>query len=231
MIFGFDLISDLNLTPQSELDWSGKPTSLFCIIPGNLSNDTVVLQKALKHLSGIYHGVFFMDGTLENEQTFSRDHKVKEIYGICSNYRNVIYLHNNVVVVDGIAIVGINGWQDKFTSNSIIDDFHQKCFKFEDINYLEKTLEKLQLHNDVKKIIVVSNCVPIKDLFFNEQIPNIDNYYPGQVLHKDTEKKVSVWVYGSDPKMVDTTISGIRYANNSKFDREPYYPKRIEVSL
>lgn len=231
MIFGFDLISDLNLTPNTEFDWTGKPTSLFCVIPGNISSDMVVLQRTLKHLSGLYHGVFFIDGHLENEDTFSRDYKVKEIQGICASYRNVIYLHNNVVVVDGIALVGINGWQDGFTDNAIVDDFHVKCFKYEDINYLEKTLEKLQLHNDVKKIVFISNSVPLEDLFFKENILNSDEFYPGQVLGKDTEKKVKVWVYGSDKKIVDTTINGINYISNGKFDKEPYYAKRVGIEI
>jgi predicted phosphohydrolase len=201
------------------------------VLSGNISNDIGVLHRTLRHLSGLYHGVFFIDGTLENEYSISRDTKIKEIQSICSNYRNVIYLHNNVVVIDGIAIVGINGWQEKYFDFSEMIDFQQKLFKYEDINYLEKTLEKLQLHNDVRKIVLISNCIPLKELFFKEKEPNTDDFYAGSVLDKDTEKKVTIWVYGSDNKMVDTVINGVKYVNNSKFDRDPYYPKRIEIKI
>ena len=155
MTLAFDLISDLNLTANTEIDWTGKPTSLFCIITGNVTSDMSVLQRTLKHLSGLYHGVFFIDGQLENKETNSRDSRAKEIQGICGSFKNVIYLHNNVVVIDGIGLVGINGWQSTTEMHHLVDDFHIKCYKFEDINYLDKTVEKLQLHNDVKKIIII----------------------------------------------------------------------------
>lgn len=231
MVFGFDLISDLHLTSSTSFDWTGKPTSLFCVVPGNITDDMIVLKNILKHLSGLYHGVFFIDGTLENEGIMPRDFRNSEIQGICNNYRNVIYLHNNVVVIDGVALVGINGWNGNASDINYIDEFHHKCFKYEDITYLTKTVEKLQLHKDVKKIIIISNCIPAKELFFSQPNPNDDDCYAGQALDEDTEKKVAVWVYGSDNKMVDTVISGVRYVNNTKFDREPYYAKRIEISL
>jgi predicted phosphohydrolase len=229
MIFGFDLISDLNLTANTEFDWTGKPTSLFCVISGNVTDNMSVLQKTLRHLSTLYHGVFYIDGTLENDDSYSRELRVKEIYHICSAQKNVIYLHNNVVVVDGVALVGINGWHDERLDRNINDEFHIKCLKFEDLGYLEKTLEKLQLHNDVRKIVFISGCVPLKQLYFHEYNDKTDDIFPGQVLHRDTEHKISKWVYGAHNKIVDTTIDGINYVNNAKYDREPYYPKRIEV--
>ena len=231
VLFGFDVISDINLNPSDDFDWTGKPTSLFCLIPGNISTDLGTISRVLKHLSNLYQGVFFIDGALENSDIQTRDSRVTELQQICSVLRNVIYLHNNVVVIDGVALVAINGWYKNYQNNTIIDDFHAKCLRYEDISYLEKTLEKLQLHVDVKKIIIMSNCVPFRELYYGECDINDEDIYPGYVLYKDTEHKVVKWVYGTYDKLVDTTINNVNYINNTKFDREPYYAKRIEVTL
>ena len=229
MIFAFDVISDLYLGPDDDFDWTGKPTSLFCIVAGNISSDIHVLSRVMKNLSGLYQGVFFIDGSLENNDVNIRQDRIRDIHKICSNFRNVIYLHNHVVVVDGIAVVGINGWYKNYQNNDIIDDFQAKCFRYEDISYLENTIEKLQLHNDVKLIILVSNCVPFKDLYFGECDTMDDDIYPGYVLYKDTEHKIKKWIYGTYDKIVDTNINRINYINNAKFDKDPYYAKRIEI--
>jgi predicted phosphohydrolase len=230
MIFGFDVISDLNLTLNDEFDWSEKPTSLFCIVAGNISTDMRIVAHVLKNLSQFYHGVFFVDGTLEVNNLDERDRIVTDLQRISSASRNIVYLHNNVVVVDGIALVGINGWFKNFPSSSTDDEFQLKCNRFEDFSYLEKTIEKLQLHNDVKKIIVISNSAPSEELYFGE-CGSAEDIYPAYVLQKDSEHKVSHWVYGTYKKEVDIIKNNVNYVNNGKFDRNPYYAKRIEIRL
>lgn len=230
MIFGFDVISDLNLTQNDEFDWSGKPTSLFCIIAGNISSDIKIITHVLKNLSSVYQGVFFVDGTEEMFDIHNRDHLVTDIQKISDAIHNVVYLHNNVVIVDGIALVGINGWYKNYPSSSSDDEFQLKCNRFEDFAYLEKTIEKLQLHNDVRKIVVISNSVPSEELYFGESTESED-IYPAYALHKDTEHKISHWIFGTYKKEVDIIKDNINYVNNGKFDRNPYYAKRIEVRL
>jgi len=230
MIFGFDLISDLNIEAGAPFDWTNKPTSLFCIIAGNLSNDVSTIRRALHHLSGLYQGVFYIDGATEHLDIYSRDDIHLELQNLCATFRNVIFLHNNVVVVDGVALVGINGW-NKNTDTDLVDDFQLKCYRFEDIDYLEKTLEKLQLHNDVKKIVVITNCVPSHHLYFGEAEDTNEELYPVSALYKDTEHKVEKWVYGTYDKIVDTKLGSINYFNNGKFGRNPYYAKRVEVKV
>lgn len=230
MRFAFDIISDLNLTREDTFDWAGKPTSLFCIVAGNISADMTVVAQVLSKLSQCYHGVFFIDGTEEVRDIDFRDHIVDELQALCATIKNVVYLHNNVVVVDGIALVGINGWFKNFPSNDITEDFRAKCNRYEDINYLEKTLEKLQLHNDVKRIIVISNCVPSNELYFGE-VKQDDDIAPAYVLYKDTEHKVSHWIFGTYKKEVDITKDNVNYISNGKFSKNPYYAKRIEIDL
>lgn len=231
MIVGFDIISDLNLTGQDEFNWDSKPTSLFCLIPGNISSDLSVVYKTLMHLRKLYQGVFFIDGSLENGDPNNSDIRAREISRICQNIPNVVYLHTNVAVVDGVGLIGINGWEESSTINTDMDIFHVKANRYDDIMYLENTIERLQLHVDVKKIIILSNSIPTKELYFGEQGKNYDDLFPTNVLHNDTEGKVVKWAFGTSDKMADTEINGVKFVNNPKHNKNPYYPKRIEIEV
>jgi hypothetical protein len=231
MAFGFDVISDLYITDQKTFDWENKPTSLYCIIPGNITNDVYVLYKVLKHLSKCYQGVFYIDGSLEHNFIHEKDLVTAEIGKICNKIKNVVYLHNNVVVVDGIALVGANGWDNNISVSSDEDKFQIKSYKYDDLLYLEKTIERLQLHVDVKKIIAITNSVPTDKLYFGESPSNEADVDLSMILGADSEQKITSWVFGHHKKIVDTTIDGINYLNNPCYDRNPYYAKRINIEI
>lgn len=232
MNFGFDIISDLYLDESDTFNWENKPTSLYCLIPGNISEDIHVLYKTLKHLSKFYQGVFYIEGALEHQSLAEKEETITEITKICSSIKNVVYLHNNVVVVDGIALVGINGWHNNCIAFNDDDKFQIKSYKYEDLIYLEKTVERLQLHVDVKKIIVLSSSVPADRMYFGEVPEHADHMdLSTSVLEADTENKITNWIFGTDKKIVDTTVSGINYLNNPRHDRDPYYPARVSIDL
>jgi hypothetical protein len=231
MTFSFDVISDLYITDHKNFDWENKPTSLYCLVPGNVTNDIYVLYSILKNLSKYYQGVFYIDGSFEHTFINEKEMVNSEIAKVCSKIKNVVYLHNNVVVVDGIALLGINGWHNNMTVDTADDHFQIKSYKYDDLLYLEKTIEKLQLHVDVKKIIVLSNSVPIDKLCLGETSTNDNDVDLSMVLAADTEKKIITWIFGHYKKIVDTNIDGINYLNNPCYDRNPYYAKRINIAI
>ena len=230
MKIGFDVISDLNLKPNELFGWEGKATSLYCIIAGNISNDLRTIHQILLHLSQFYQGVFYTAGTLEYEGTSDIATRTSELVNICKSIRNVAYLHNHVVIIDGIAIVGSNGWfSDEVTYPLLTLDAIENE-RYQDIGYLSNAIEKLQLHLDVKKIIIVSHSAPSHELFFGEEPDLIYSMPPLKLsLIKDLESKVTHWVYGHYDKTVDIVIDGINYVNNSYYKRNPYWAKRIEI--
>lgn len=229
---GFDLISDLNLSPDDSFNWEGKATSLYCIIAGNISEDLRTIKQTLSHLSKFYQGIFYTLGSLEYHNSPDIHKRTEEIHKHCRSVRNLAIMHHHVVVIDGIAVIGANGWY----GNSIISDENVneilEINRNEDILYLKNTIERLQKHLDVKKIVVVSNSVPSIDLYFGEHPSIIDAQLNlGIALLADTENKVSHWMYGTYEKVVDTTINDINYINNSYFKRNPYWAKRIEIKI
>ena len=229
MKISFDIISDLRLTEESKFTWEDNVTSLFCIVAGNLSDDSKVIQKTLSYLSTLYQGIFYIDGSLEHPEITSRLEKVAELDKICRSINNTVYLHNNVIVMNGIGIVAVNGWYGNYPVKELGDDLLTEAYRREDMIYLYNTLKKLQLHVDVKNILVVSNSVPNKSLYFHEIEGFIDNFCPTLTLEADTEKKVKTWIFGTYNKKVDISRENINFVANPKIEKEPYFPKRIEI--
>jgi len=233
MNIGFDVISDLNLDAEDSFNWENKATSLHLIIAGNISDDLRVIHQTLLHLSKFYQGIFYVAGSLEHDSFHLVKNRYLELAQICKSVKNVAFLHRHVVVINGVAILGANGlYGTKVDTLTTLEKLHLHAQHVEDVSYIGSSLEKLQLHLDVKKIIVVTNCTPAPNLFFGEIPTNLDEQIPiTQVLKQDTEQKVSHWIYGSYDKSVDTTIDNINYINNSYYGRRPYWPKRIDIEV
>ena len=228
---GFDLISDLNLSPEDSFNWEGKATSLYCIIAGNISADLYTIKQTLSHLSKFYQGIFYTLGSLEYHNISDVVKRTNEIRKACHSVRNLAIMHHHVVVIDGIAVIGANGWYGNTTydeETASIIEVHRN----EDILYLKNTIERLQKHLDVKKIVIVSNSVPGIELYFGEHPDTIDIQLNLNIaLIADTENKVSHWLYGTYGKVVDTNINDLNYINNSSFNRNPYWAKRVEIQI
>lgn len=264
MKIAFDLISDLHLEPDSGFDWEGQATSPVCVVAGDISRDPRTVKKTLAHLSKCYSAVFYIDGN--DEHRFSLDHLpssyrrlIKEI----KNIPNVTYLQENVVVIDGLAIVGANGWWDfqldetldtdmckswmkqRYESvypEIVVDTTTIEEFSRTDAAYLINSIQRLQTHNDVKKIAIVSHTVPGADLIMHDidlygtpQFNVMGNALLRLALATDTENKIDTWCFGHYHGDVDRMINGVRYVNNCRgkglYQKSVYYPKRIEIEI
>lgn len=230
MKIGFDLISDLTLTSDDKFNWEEKPTSLYCLLAGNISADLKVVNAVLHHLSSVYHGVFYVPGALEFSNTKDYKRRNNELSRICKKIDNVAFLHHHVVIVDGIAVLGCTGYY----GTELEQDFelNHKVNMFDDLVYLKNSIERLQKHLDVKKILLMTGTVPNYHLYFGI-VPENLNTLPelSLTLYADSESKVSHWVYGSYKDIVDTNLTNINYVCNPYKKTEPYWPKRIEVEL
>lgn len=228
---GFDIISDLNLNPDDSFNWENKATSLYCIVAGNISSNLRTVIQVLMHLSSKYQAVFFVPGKLEYENCESLSVRTNELIAVSDGIPNVSILYNNVIVVDGIALLGTNGWgniENTLDSKNIA----MTASKYEDFTYLLSCLGKLQKHLDVKKVVAITSAVPKEDLYFGEMPTNVVDQIPlYNMLEADTEKKVTHWVYGTYTKPVDAMIGNINYISNPKTQYGPYYAKRLAISI
>jgi hypothetical protein len=140
-------------------------------------------------------------------------------------------LHQHVAIIDGIAIMGVNGWATQNSDNPM-EDIIKTAAKLEDLAYLKMTVQKLQRHLDVKKIIVVTSAVPRTDLFYGEEPSETYDQIPlSAMLTSDTERKVKHWVFGTYVKNVDTILDDVNYLNNPFIAKSPYWAKRLTVNI
>jgi predicted phosphohydrolase len=261
MQFTFDLISDLHIETWNRFDWTNQATSPVCVVAGDICKNRNTLLSTLKHLGQCYQAVFYIDGNDEHMDHIeslnsSYDHLSAEIEKI----PNVVYLQNNVVVVDGVAIVGTMGWwafdfdlsldstqsklwyQNKFNlSDNAVSTISQ--FAVADAMYMSSSVKRLQTHQDVKKIVMVTHTVPDPALI-NHDIDldgsvvknTIGNRYMMQALAADTEKKIHTWCFGHYHGAVDQIRSGVRFINNcrgrgdTKYSQYAYFPRRVVIS-
>lgn len=266
MSLAFDLISDLHLeTWTGEFDWTGQPTSPVCVVAGDISSDPRIVRNCLKHLSNCYAAVFYIDGNDEHRYRFHElGQSYQELARSVNRLNRVTYLQDNVVVIDGVAVIGTNGWWGYDLDESIdrdhckqhMVDWYAKIIPDKEINpeelsdlsrrdvaYLVNSVQRLQTHNDVKKIVIVTHTVPGANLIKHDinlsgttQFNHMGNRLMHLVHTNDTEKKISHWCFGHYHGSVDQTINGIRFVNNCRgrgdtpYRQDAYFPKRIDVT-
>jgi UDP-2,3-diacylglucosamine pyrophosphatase LpxH len=262
MTFAFDLISDLHVETWDNFDWTGQPTSPYCVVAGDVSRDHDRVADTLAHLNECYAGVFYIDGNDEHR------YQLEDLAGSYRSLKkklkkldNVVYLQDNVVIINGVAILATNGWWSYDFDPSVAYEESQAWYQeytqstqtstdaitgiaYHDATYLTNSIRKLQTHQEVKSIVVVSHTLPgawlcnhDPDLVDTARFNCMGNPHLQRALDEDTENKIRVWAFGHYHRPVDQDSGGIRYVSNPKgrgntpWCQSAYYPKRIQVEI
>lgn len=259
MSLTFDLISDLDVAQWStQPDWENLPTSLFCVVVGNVDQDLATTVEFLKKLSDAYHAVFYIDGPVDHQHCLSDlEHSYQLLDAAIGKIPGVTHLQNNVVVINGVALIGTNGWHD-FDFNPRLEPQHARAqyqnllsidqtaidqiadFAETDRRYLAHSIRKLQTYCDIKKIVIVTSAVPEWTLVQHDAdtMGSTSRLYGNnmldEVLNHDLSDKVSTWCFGNYTGSIDRLHRGIRFVNNCRSDgtgraRSVYYPLRVVV--
>lgn len=262
MNFSFDLISDLHVETWPDFDWAGQATSPFCMVVGDISRDKSRVVETLEHLASCYQAVFYIDGN--DEHRFDLENlgdSYKEITDLVTPLSRVVYLQDNVVIINGVAILATNGWWS-YDFDPVMD-YHQSVawfqhhyrvsesaadsitgVAFNDAAYMMNSVKKLQTHQDVKAIVMATHTVPSPwiidhdiELVGSWRFNCMGNPHMQMALDADTEKKIKVWAFGHYHKPVDRDYGNIRFVNNCRgrgdtpWMQHAYYPKRISVDF
>jgi predicted phosphohydrolase len=262
MKIAFDLISDLHLESWAQSNWQGIATSPFCIVAGDVAHDYGLVQDTLQQLSEQYQAVLYIDGNEEHKRNWhSIGENFQDLEQITDAIEDVVFLQDNVVIMNGVAVVGTNGWWDWEFDTQQDSAQSQLWFESEnycnavtsatvaqlaqnDAQYLVRTIEQLQTHIDARQIIVVTHTVPRVELIQHDiELSSSHNFNLSgsslmqHVLAVDTGHKVRTWCFGHYHGSVDTVIDGVRYVNNCRGHGDTphrqiaYYPKRIEIDI
>jgi predicted phosphohydrolase len=263
MTFAFDLISDLHVETWDQFNWAGQATSPYCVVAGDVCRDRTLLVDTLTHLGQCYPGgVFYIDGNDEHRYYLDDlDSSYKNLDLEISKIPNVVYLQDNVVIINGVAILGTNAWWTYDFDPDL--DFEQSVefiqnrvgisnssarnitgVAYHDASYLINSVRKLQTHREVGAIVVVTHTVPAPwivshdlELTDHWRYNAMGNSYIGQAMDEDTENKIKTWCFGHYHKSVDQTYAGIEWISNPRgrgntdWCQPVYYPRRIEITI
>ena len=262
MYFAFDLISDLHIDTWPKTDWNMMATSPFCVIAGDVGRDREEVLEFLQHISRYYTAVFYIDGNDEHRYFYSNTgESYRELAQRIGDIEDVVYLQDNVVVLEGVAILGTNGWWTYDFDPTIDDDQTVRwvaesygitvdqaesirLMAAQDTRYLINSVKRLQTHQDVKHIVIVTHTSPRVDFVNHDPMINSSyrinttgNSLMPMVLAEDTMQKVRAWTFGHYHGEVDCVRDGIRYVSNPRgragdyWNKIVYYPKRIVIEL
>lgn len=262
MALAFDLISDLHVETWDSFDWSDQPTSPYCVVAGDVSRDPDLVAKTLDHLGNCYAGVFYIDGNDEHRLNLEDlGGSYRTLKNKIKNAKNVVYLQDNVVIINGVAILSTNGWWSYDLDAGIEYEDAQDWYceytqstrsaadaitgiAYHDAAYMSNSIRKLQTHQEVKSIVIVTHTLPAAwlcshdiDIADTARMACMGNPHLQLALDEDTENKIRVWAFGHYHKSVDREFGGIRYVSNPRgrgntpWSQSVYYPKRIEVEI
>ena len=261
MKFAFDLISDLHVDTWDSFDWTGQPTSPYCVVAGDVARDRTRVIDVLEHLGECYGGgVFYIDGNDEHRLSLEDlGDSYRDLREQISSISNVVYMQDNVVIVNGVALLATNGWWtydfdptldfassvDWYQSHAQASDAVAMSIHAaakHDATYLANSVRKLQTHQEVSAVIMISHTLPASwivehdiDIAGTYRYNGMGNTDMALALDEDTERKIRAWCFGHYHKSVDQIRDGIRYVNNPRgrgntdWCQVAYYPRRIEI--
>jgi len=261
MTFAFDLISDLHVETWDNFDWTGQATSPYCVVAGDVARNRERLLSTLEHLGQCYPGgVFYVDGNEEHKDYLDDlGASYRDLAKDISRIKNVVYVQDNVIVINGVALIGTNAWwtydfDPDIDVDTSIQSIQDHCgitnsaatnimgVAYNDAAYLINTVHKLQTHRDIGAIVIVSHTVPAPwiishdtDLVGNWRYNGMGNSHITRAVDEDTEDKIKVWCFGHYHRPVDRELGGIRYVSNprgrgdTEWCQRVFYPRRIVI--
>lgn len=262
MSFSFDLISDLHVETWPEFDWAGQPTSPYCVVAGDVSRDPEIIRQTLTHLGEVYQSVFYIDGNDEHRWRLDDlGGSYRDLSTMVESIPNVVYMQSNMVIINGVALLGTNAWWT-YDFDNAIDPEQAKAWYIDwvkchpndaetvyhaginDASYMIRGIESLQTHRDVKAVVLITHTVPTPaiinhdiDIVGTMRFNSMGNRFMNEVFSRDTENKIHTWVFGHYHQPVDRIINDVRYINNPRgrggtpWSQSVYYPKRVEIKF
>lgn len=215
---GFVSCKDISgLPPLSEVgdDW--------LVVAGDVSSNSIVTSNILGYLSNYFNKVFFVLGNLEYREGSRLGFTYEEVElrykYLLHDYRNIYFLNNSEITLDGIRVVGSTNWyslptnyskalwdtmsHDKGYShpNTVISNKHYK----RDNDYLTSIKGKIDL--------LITHVPP---MHFPHNRKDLDYAY-----YQPVQVNTRYWICGHQHVITDTEYWGARVlANPVGFENE-----------
>lgn len=262
MSFSFDLISDLHVESWPDFNWTDQATSPYCVVAGDVARDPKSVAQTLRHLGECYAGVFYIDGNEEHRNSLEDlDSSYSELRRAVAQIDNVVYMEHNVVINNGVALLAVNGWWTYEFDPATDADQSLEWYRnyvgisrdqayvmrdrgFTDAAYLINSVRKLQTHQDVRRIVLLTHTLPAPEFIAHDpdiagtwRYNSMGNHIVNMALQEDSENKIRNWVFGHYHRPLDQVVNGIHYASNPRgrgdtpWCQPAYYGKKITVEI
>lgn len=280
-----DIISDLNIDhwdksykskyprhkskhlPYSLDNTAHQEDEYILIIAGNISSDFNMSIEYLKEQlrsNTKYSKILFIDGNYEhcNEYPelkciFEMAKKTKEA-NIFLQSDKLIFLHDDMYIINDTAFVGVNGWWDynkidpevirpnvkNYFKNWRPDMTFLQIVKFIDkvaersildAEYVHHCMSELNEMKNIKKIVIISHSVPLREFASEDVLYTTLNTYFEDLVTSDLfdNGKQNHWIFGHTHKSNNKKINNIQFISNPRssddFGQENY--KHISMTI
>jgi hypothetical protein len=187
--------------------------------------------------------VFYIDGNDEHVDSWhDLGASYRDLTKRIQKIPNVVYMQDNVIIVEGVALLATNGWwgfdfdgtddyrqaaawyqqrRSEDVSFDIADQMRSQSIA--DAAYLASSIRRLQTHGDVQHMVIITHTVPRPDLIAHDitlagthKFNCMGNAMMAQALNSDIANKVHTWCFGHYHMPVDQIRDGVRYVNNCR---------------
>lgn len=238
------------------------------IIAGDISDDFNMSIEYLKdqlRSNTKYSKVLFVDGNHEHCSSypelkciFEMAGKTEEANKILQNDK-LIFLHDDMYVIDDTAFIGVNGWWDynridpDVIRPSVKNYFKEwrpdmtllQVIKFIDkvaersildAEYVRHCISELNEMENIKNIVIISHSVPLREFASQHVLYTELNTYFEELATSDLfdNGKNNYWIFGHTHKFNNKKVGNIQFISNPRgrpddFKRETYNHLSIEI--
>jgi len=250
----FDLVSDFHTEMNHKVklggvmvghyDWEKEKQSDILVVAGDSGNTIYNTIEVIDEAREFYDHVIFTDGNHEHYQgTQPVLANMADLQAYANVTENVTYLGGkSKFVSEDTAFIGANGWYDwkyglgdKETqryawmiysndSRCIMHSMDPDKMAKEQAKQVGDMVMELQDDDSVKKIVIVTHTVPVKDgvvsntrdIIWEQLNGSYGNSYMRQVFPLDRNEKVKTWVFGHTHFNKDFVEEHIRFISNPR---------------
>ncbi len=218
-------ISDLHekfpyITPQAD----------YIAVLGDVANPfDPRYELYLQYLSNLFRGVFVVFGNHEYYHNIMHEAE-NHMQQICFRLRNVYFLNNKSMIIDGCLIIGSTLWsaveQDAFdylNCGNLIRMNKKKYMDFIDYRILHNNCVKFiqeELQKGMEKdmpIVILTHYAPVHEMNCNRQTRLNSGFSTNLsfILEQNNQKRnLKAWLSGHTHKCLTIMKSGVLFSSN-----------------
>jgi integrase/predicted phosphodiesterase len=248
-ILRFDLISDMHVDTYrgaAAIRWSSLKTSGARVLvdAGDEADSPIRSERFLLEAREHYDVVIAVDGNHYHYDSGITVADAMQRFREFAWANDIVYLDGETEYLhDGVLFIGANGWYDwriglpELTTDScrtawrqgmddsrILFDRPPEEYAEQQAAVLLRKIEEAQSRPDVKRIVVVTHTVPVREALVWKPHDRDWNLCNGSFANSSMqclvsrlpESKISTWCFGHSHQSNDFVRHGIRFINNAR---------------